>query len=100
MAVYDDDFNSSDIEIPDVHNPYTSLGQDSISKLVANSTKHRITSKVRVKTLQYISGAEPTIKQRNLWANRFRDFCKSTLKHRYVYAFSREASYRTVKSRC
>jgi hypothetical protein len=83
MDYLDDDFNSSDIEIPEpAPNPYAHLGQESIEKLLERATEHRLMTKLRVKQLENVHGAITTISGRRLWNNRFKAFCGATLKHK------------------
>jgi hypothetical protein len=79
----DDDFNSSDIELPEPpSNPYAHFGQESIEKLLDRATEHRIMTKVQVKQLSDNTGAITTLNGRQLWNNRFKAFCQATLKHK------------------
>jgi hypothetical protein len=53
----DDDFNSSDIEIPDKPNPWAHLGKESIQKMLDRQFEDRVERKIASKQLQHIKGA-------------------------------------------
>jgi hypothetical protein len=80
----DDDFNSSDIEIPDKPNPYARLGEDSINSMLNRQFEDRVESKIAPKQLQQVTGAPSTQINRALWFQRFTKFCEGTLRHKYV----------------
>jgi hypothetical protein len=78
----DDDFNSSDIEIPEKPNPYAHLGEDSILSMLNRQFDDRVESKIGSKQLQQVSGAPNTRYTRALWFERFKQFCTGTLRHK------------------
>lgn len=69
----DDDFNSSDIEFgpPEVDKRTYVLGQDSINAIIENAAANRLTSKRRVKQLQFGHGAPETRMNQDMWVRRF-----------------------------
>lgn len=77
----EDDFNSSDIEIPVAQaNPHAHRGQQSIEAFIASAFQDRTASKIQSKTLQQIDGSIGTRMARELWANRFDAFRTHTLR--------------------
>jgi hypothetical protein len=84
-----DDFNSSDMEVPEKENPYAHLGKDSIASMLSRQFEDRVNSKVASKLLTQVSGAPMTQRNRALWYQRFQAFCKGTLNHKYAHLPSR-----------
>lgn len=78
-----DDFNSSDIEMPEQRpNPHAQLGRASIEAMLQNTLEHRVQSKVKSAQLTFVHGAPGTRTDRSRWANRFSAFCEKVLKHK------------------
>lgn len=77
----DDDFNSSDLELPDAQpNPHAHRGAQSIKSMIESAFQDRRDSKLQSKMLQDSAGAPGTVIARNTWANRFDWFRTHTLK--------------------
>jgi hypothetical protein len=77
-----DDFNSSDIEIPETINPHAHRGMMSIQRMIATAFEDRVQSKIQSKSLTNSAGAPGTIIARSTWINRFDSFRQNTLKKR------------------
>jgi len=77
-----DDFNSSDIEIPETTNPHAHRGMQSIQRMIATAFEDRVQSKIQSKSLTHSAGAPGTIIARSTWINRFDSFRQNTLKKR------------------
>jgi hypothetical protein len=77
----DDDFNSSDLEIPERSNPYADLGKDSIKQMLDNAFEDRKDSKIQSKQLIFTASCPGTLVDMSRWANRFKSFRESTLNH-------------------
>jgi hypothetical protein len=75
-----DDFNSSDIEVPEIVNPHAHRGMQSIQRMIDTAFEDRVESKIQSKTLTHIDGAPGTIIARSTWINRFDSFKQNTLK--------------------
>ena len=80
-AAQDDDYNSSDIEVPEAQNPYAHLGRASIISMLANAGEERAESKIKSKQLVDSTGAPGTRQIRASWVNRFKDFAQGVLRH-------------------
>ena len=78
-----DDFNSSDIELPEAPpDPHAHLGSRSIAAMIETASRDRVQSKIESKMLRQDSGAPATQLQRRLWSNRFDAFRTHTLKQK------------------
>lgn len=74
MAEMDDDFNSSDIDIPEeaiVAPRWKDAGAKSIARMIDEKVENRLFSKVFEKTLTFQKGAPGTKYAQQLWSNRF-----------------------------
>ena len=80
-AAQDDDYDSSDIEVPEVHNPYAHLGRKSIISMLANADEDRAESKIKSMQLRDRDGAPGTLRVRAIWLNRFEEFAQGVLRH-------------------
>lgn len=79
----DDDFNSSDIEMPSTQpNKWGHLGQGIIEKMLAEAMENRIESKMKSKTLANVKGAPGVVAGRARWMNQFKRFMADVLKRR------------------
>jgi hypothetical protein len=83
----EDDFNSSDLEVPESINPNANLGKASIEAMLADAFELRKSTKVKGKQINSLNvlGAPGTQKDRSRWANRFSSFYSVVLGKRYVY---------------
>jgi hypothetical protein len=80
IAMEDDDFNSSDIELPEAQpNPHAHRGAQSIESMIKSAFQDRRESKIQSKMLQHGAGAPGTVVARNIWSNRFDWFRTHTL---------------------
>lgn len=78
----EDDFDSSDIEIPDealAPSRFLNAGQRSIEAMVNRKVEIRKISKFYEKTLRFGDGAAMTQYSQHLWSNRFDGFRKDLL---------------------
>ena len=81
MEVYNDDFNSSDLEpdpVPD--NPFAHLGKRSLEQMSENTLNDRINSKRAVRNLKQNAGTLSAQYHQELVWNRFQGFYANTLK--------------------
>lgn len=85
MKLFDDDFNSSDIEIEEQPDPHAHRGMKSINAMKKTAFEDRVQSKRDSKSLKHISGAPDTQITRNTWLNRFDAFRDFTLKKTSVF---------------
>jgi hypothetical protein len=85
-----DDVNSSDVEFepPEVDKQLSTAGQASIDQIIANATSDRLTSKRRLKQLEFGSGAPDTRYKQSLWVRRFNAFRQHTLKQDLTVPFT------------
>lgn len=86
MEYNEDAFDSSDIEIPVTHNPYSNLGKNGVQKLLDNHFEIRKSTKVAVKSMPFVQGAPGVIYSRNYWTNLFDVFYKEVLKKELVFS--------------
>ena len=68
-----DDFNSSDIEVPEpAQNPrFKRRGEQSIREIIEHAHEDRVASKVFEKSFTFGRGAPLTQTTQKLWSNRF-----------------------------
>jgi hypothetical protein len=86
-----DDLNSSDIEFgpPEVSKQTTTTaGQTSIDDIIANAASYRLTSKRRLKQLEFGHGAPSTQYSQSLWVRRFNTFRQHALKQDITIPFT------------
>jgi hypothetical protein len=78
---YDEDFNSSDIEVPPQidEDDGANIGKRAIARIVQGSVQDRVTSKVNVKSLTDVANAPSTGLHRRYWYKLFSQFANATL---------------------
>ncbi|KAJ6103258.1 hypothetical protein N7486_005685 [Penicillium sp. IBT 16267x] len=75
-----DDFNSSEIEFePSIDKRNNRIGQKSIDAIIAHAPEDRISSKRRLKQLQFGHGAPGTRMHQDLWVRRFQTYREHAL---------------------
>ncbi|KAI4647927.1 hypothetical protein J4E93_004338 [Alternaria ventricosa] len=78
-ATLADDFNSSDIEIPERQDEYAHLGGDSLHRALARAAEDRVSSKIAYKQRPIYYGSPRTKNAQAVWRNRFLGFLKDSL---------------------
>ncbi|KAJ6178691.1 hypothetical protein N7519_009152 [Penicillium mononematosum] len=87
----DDDFNSDiDFGPPEADKRAYTIGQDSTDAIIQNSAANRLTSKKRVKQLQFGHGAPGTRYSQNLWVRRFNAYRQHSLREDPTVPFTGE----------
>ena len=81
MATQDNDYNSSDLEVPEFSNPYANAGSANINTILANAGEDRPESKIKSKQLMDNHGAPLSREFRARWLQRFKDFAQGSLRH-------------------
>ncbi|CAI7636217.1 unnamed protein product [Penicillium viridicatum] len=96
----DDDFNSSDIDFgpPETNKRGHAVGQESNDQIIQNSAANRLTSKKRVKQLQFGYGAPSFRRSQDLEVRWFNTYRQYTLRQDPTILFTGEDLIRFVDS--
>lgn len=85
MADSEDDFDSSDIEVPPLpENPFALHGEKGVRYVLEHKSGGRIASKIAFKSLTSCHGAPGTRARKQKWKKIWMVFYQESLRHEYI----------------